>query len=510
MPGIWITKRQVKLYMQVRNEGLIQLSASAKVGISERSGRNIERGIRAAPRGNRSGVRTRPDPFLAVWESELLPMLVDLPMLQPITLLEYLQEKHVDESGTPLYPDSLLRTLQRRIKTWKAIEGPKKEVIFRQTHLPGRLGLSDFTQLKKVTITVNGEPLEHLLYHFRLAYSGWSHIKVVLGGESYTALAEGLQEALWRLGGSPLEHRTDSLSAAFKNLTEEAKADFTQRYEQFCQHYRMEATRNNRGVSHENGSIESPHGHLKRRIQQALLLRGSHDFASLCAYQAFMDTVVHQHNRRNAKAMTVERDKLQPLPCDKTMDYIEVCTVVSGSSTIDVRRVTYTVPSQLQNEVLRTRLYHDRLECYLGSRAVCQLARVYPTGKMRRARQINYRHVIHSLVKKPQAFRYSQLREDLLPSPVYQKIWQVVNEGMEARSACKFIVGLLHLAATEDCEQALGEAVLQSIAQKRLLKLYDFQNQFKKRVTPPSVAIEHTSLESYAHWALRGQEVSYG
>ncbi len=268
--------------------------------------------------------------------------------------------------------------------------------MFRQEHVPGRLGLSDFTKLKKVGITLQGKPLDHLLYHFRLAFSHWSHMKVILGGESYAALAEGLQEGLWRLGGVPLEHRTDSSSCAFKNMAQESKEDLTARYEQLCDYYQMKPTRNNQGAKHENGSVESSHGHIKRRIKQALLLRGSCDFKSVESYQDFIDTVVNQHNRRNVKAMMVEHDKLQPLPTQKTIDYTEICATVSSSSTIDVHRVTYTVPSQLQNEVLRVRLYHDRLECYLGVKKVCQLSRVYPTSRSTRARQINYRHVIHS------------------------------------------------------------------------------------------------------------------
>lgn len=171
MPGIWITTRQVELYMQSRKEGLIQIAAAAKASISERSGRNIEQGIRPQPGLTRQARRTRPDPLLAVWENDCVPMLEQLPMLQPITLLEYLQDKYVDDNGNPLYPDHLLRTLQRRVKTWKALQGPKKEVMFRQNHIPGRLGLSDFTQLKQIIITLEGQPLAHLLYHFRLAFS---------------------------------------------------------------------------------------------------------------------------------------------------------------------------------------------------------------------------------------------------------------------------------------------------------------------------------------------------
>lgn len=281
MPGQWITNKQVEIYMKSRKSGSTQEVSAAKAGISERSGREIDAGRRITPCSKPHHWRTRKDPLLDVWDDELVPLLKAQPSLQPITLLEYLQEKYNDK-----YPDSILRTLQRRIKKWQTLSGPEQEVMFRQEHIPGRLGLSDFTHLKDVVITIQGNPLDHLLYHFRLSYSHWSYMKVILGGESYTALAEGLQEALWRLGGSPLEHRTDSLSAAFKNISKEAQDDITSRYQSFCEYYSMKATRNNPGASHENGSIESPHGHLKRRVKQALLLRGSHDFASVSSYQS--------------------------------------------------------------------------------------------------------------------------------------------------------------------------------------------------------------------------------
>jgi hypothetical protein len=478
MPGNWITHEQKELYMTSRRRGKTQAVSAVKAGISERSGRAIEQGKREDPRKKKRG-RTRSDPLAAVWESELKPLLEQLPSLQPITLLEHLQAHHLDEAGHPIYQDSVLRTLQRRVKLWRVTEGPKREVMFRQEHRPGRLGLSDFTQLKKVAVTIKGQPLSHRLYHFRLAFSHWSHMKVVLGGESYTALAEGLQEALWRLGGVPAEHRTDSLSAAFKNISRHESEDITKRYKDFCQHYGMKATRNNRGAGHENGSVESAHGHIKRRIRQALLLRGCEEFDSLEAYQAFIDKVVCDHNRRNAKALSVERESLNPLPSRKTTDYTEVVARVSHSSTIDVRRVTYTVPSQLQGETLRIHLYNDRLLAFVGGREVCQLTRLYGQG-MKRARQVDYRHVIHSLVKKPQAFRWSRLREELLPTSCYRDIWTYVDEHLEARQACRFIVGLLHLASEYDCEATLGARVLKDVSCLRLLPLSAYQSQFKQ------------------------------
>jgi len=481
MPGKWITYQQVELYMTSRKEGKTQKVSAAQSGISERSGRQIEQGQRKDPR-SRPRERTRPDPLATVWEKELKPMLEENPLLQAITLLEYLQEKYPDKAGNAVYSDSVLRTLQRRVKHWRVTEGAKREVMFLQEHQPGRLGLSDFTRLKRVKITILGKDFSHLLYHFRLAFSHWSHMKIVQGGESYTALSEGLQEALWRLGGSPEEHRTDSLSAAFKNLREPASSDFTKRYAQFCAHYQMKGTRNNPGVKHENGSVESPHGHLKRRIEQALLLRGSHDFPSIEVYRGFIDQVVRQHNRRNAQAIFLERKVLQPLPHYKAVDHTELLVKVTCTSTIQVRRVTYTVPSQLQGETLRIHLYDDRLIGFVGRYQVFQLRRIHAL-RGQRLHQVDYRHVIHSLVKKPQAFRRSCLRDELLPTEVYREIWHYADEHLEAHQACRLMVGLLHLACERQCEGPLGEQVMQDISQEKLKPLSGYQALFRQLPT---------------------------
>jgi hypothetical protein len=173
-------------------------------------------------------------------------------------------------------------------------------------------------------VHIGGVALDHRLYHFRLACSGFEHAHVILGGESYVALAEGLQNALWALGGAPREHRSDSLSAAFRNLDTQARDDLTARYDALCAHYRMEPTRNNRGLAHENGSIESSHGHLKARIRDALLLRSSAEFDDLNAYRAFIDEITSRRNARNAKRIDAERPHLQALPNTRTSDYEEI------------------------------------------------------------------------------------------------------------------------------------------------------------------------------------------
>src|SRR5215212_6761220 len=242
------------------------------------------------PRAN----ATKDPKFLSVFSQRRAPG------LRPIAIFEEIVRRH------PQLGAGIRRTIERRIRAWRAIHGEEQEVIFRQTHEPGRVGLSDFTDMADLGITIAGVGLDHRLYHFRLAYSGFEHAHVVLGGESFVALAEGLQNALWSLGGAPREHRTDSLSAAFRNLDAPAEADLTRRYEALCAHYGMEPSRNNTGIAHENGFIESVHGHLKKVIEDALLLRGARDFADLLAYRRFIDEVIGRRNARNTPRIEVE------------------------------------------------------------------------------------------------------------------------------------------------------------------------------------------------------------
>lgn len=258
MPGLRITDHQVNRYKDLRRE-LTQEAAAAKSGISVRSARRIEQMSTLPSQRSPRSWRTRPDPLSEVWESEVVPLLRAAPGLNAVTVFEELARRYPGH-----YPAGVLRTLQRRMRTWRALEGNEREVYFQQLHEPGRLGLSDFTDARDLEVRVGGEQLEHRLYQFALAYSGWRHVEVVLGGESWVALSGGLQNALWSLGGVPLEHRTDSLSAAFNNLAE--REELTRRYEELCALYGMVATRNNLGASHENGAIESRQGTIKRSL----------------------------------------------------------------------------------------------------------------------------------------------------------------------------------------------------------------------------------------------------
>src|SRR5712664_3138473 len=429
----------MRLYMIYRhsNEATV---AAAKSGFSRATGYRIEDDPRLpsqkkAPRGRR-----RPDPLAEVWDGEIVPILKSAPGIRAIAVLDEIRRRHPEISA------GIRRTLERRMRNWRALAGPEQDVIFRQEHEPGRLGLSDFTDTSILGITVAGVVLGHRLYHFRLAFSGFEHAHVVLGGESFVALAEGLQNALWSLGGVPEQHRSDSLSAAFRNLGADAKEDLTTRYEAFCDYYGMTPTRNNAGVSHENGSIESAHGHLKRALADALLLRASRDFDDLPAWRGFVDEIVGRGNARNAKRIDQERMALKKLPVRKTADYDEVNVDVTTSSAFTLRKVFYSVPSRLIGHRLRVRLYDDRLECFQGATHIITLrrGRAQPNGK--HGHVIDYRHVIHSLRRKPMALLNLVYRAQLFPRRAYALAFEALLAGIGERPACRAMVGLLALA----------------------------------------------------------------
>lgn len=469
--------------MRSRQQGQSQETASAKAGLSVRSGRRIERGEHSALPMPRQW-RTRKDPLTAVWDRELVPLLEAEPDLTGLTLLEYLDDHYPGE-----YQSSVLRTLQRRVKQWKVLHGPARDVIFRQQAEPGLMGLSDFTRPDDA-ITVAGEPFIHLLYQFRLAYSGWRSVMAVRGGESYAALSDGLQRALRKAGGGPREHRSDSLSAAFNNR----QNVWTGTYDALCAHYKMRPSRNNPGQSHENGAIECANGSFKRRLSQSLKLRGSRDFTSAADYQRFIDTVVERLNRRVANRFQEEQSILQALPAADFAAYSEVAVKVTRSSTIEVRHVLYTVPSQLIGQRLRIHLYHDRLQCYVGQSLAITLVRVYPAPGTTRARQIDYRHVIHALAAKPQAFRRAQLRDDILPSDNYRALWALVDEQLDERTACKWMVTVLRLAYDYDCEGLLVQELLQAGRQGQLPSRQQLQARFL-----PSKAHHHAQTAVAQH-----------
>jgi hypothetical protein len=484
-----ITEQQIRIYMEAKKNGKTQKVAAAQTGISERSARNIERRgfIEAKPEHN---WKTRKDPFESVWECEITPMLERNPHLQARTILEELQRKNPDE-----YPETMLRTLQRRVRKWKAISGPEKEIIFRQNHPPGWQGMSDFTHATNLEVTIQKEKLEHMFYHYRLVHSKWEAAFVVLGGESFTALSEGLQNALWLSGGVPETHRTDSLSAAYKNCSDKKKEEFTKDYVDLCAYYNMEPTRNNKGVSHENGAIESSHGDLKNRIDQALMLRGSRDFSSIEEYKQFIQRIVLQHNRRIHKKFVEELAFLKNLPERKTIDFSEERVTTTSSSTIRVRDVIYSVPSRLIGMTLKVHLYDDRLECFVGIDPVATLERKRRNHK--RVHQIDYRHVIGALQRKPQAFRNYIYREELFPTLAFRETWEHLNQKLDSRKACSEYVKILKEAAVDNHEEIVNCFLEDQLKKDLLPKSEEVQKLFRKSGECPTLMTINHDLKSY-------------
>jgi len=438
VPGKRITDLQVTKYKEHRGKHS-QEAAAAKVGISVSSARRIESQVTLPSQRPPRHWRTRTDPLGSVWDSEVVPMLEAAPALMAITVLEELQRRHPGE-----FADSLLRTLQRRLRQWRALNGQDREIFFAQAHPPGRLGLSDFTVCDELGVVIDGAHLSHRLYQFTFAHSGWRHARLTLGGESFQALTAGLQDALWMAGGVPEEHRTDSLSAAFNNLAEQE--ELTRRYDDLCRHYGMRASRNNRGESHENGAIESRQGSLKVALEQALLLRGSREFANLLAYEQFIAETVRRLNARCARAWEGERASLKHLPARRTTDFEELDARVSKFGVFTVKGAMYSVPSRLAGHLLKVRLYSAHLEAWLGGVKVFECERLYASARQKHPKRIDWRHMLPSLKRKPGAFARWTLREAMFPRSEYARAWERINEQLPERQACRLMVDLLDLA----------------------------------------------------------------
>ena len=478
-------------------------AASAKASISIATAYRIERDPRLPSQRKAPRERRRPDPLGDIFKAEVVPMLQASPGLRSVAIFEEMIRRHPELGG------GIRRTLERRIRSWRAIHGAEREIIFRQVHEPGRMGLSDFTDMGDAGIAIAGAALDHRLYHFRLAYSGFEHAHVVLGGESFVALAEALQNALWSLGGAPREHRTDSLSAAFRNLDPQAGTDLTRRYEEFCRHYGMTPSRNNTGIAHENGAIEGPHGHLKRAIQDALLMRGSADFADLAAYRGFIDEIVSRRNVRNAKRIDLERAELQPLQGQRTSDYEEVGVRVTSSGGFTLRKVFYTVPSRLIGHRLRVRLFDDRLDLFIGGTPLMTLTRGRPHASGKHDQVVDYRHVIHSLRRKPMALLSLVYRDQLFPRDAYRRTFDALLMRLPERQACRVMTDLLALAHERGCESELADKLSTALETGQLPDMAALRAHFAPDPAAlPNVEIHLVPLNVYE--ALIGAGLTMG
>lgn len=491
MPGRHVTDHQMRLFMKHRSTHPTPIAA-ARAGFSTATGYRTAQDPRLPSEKRTPRERRRPDPLADVFDADVVPMLKASPGLRAVAVLEELLRRHPDLGL------GIRRTLERRIRQWRALHGAEREVIFRQVHEPGRMGLSDFTDMSELGVTVAREPLPHRLYHFRLVFSGFEHGHVVLQGESFVALAAGLQDALWSLGGVPHEHRTDSLSAAFRNIEPEVEEDWTTRYDALCGHYGMVASRNNRGIAHENGAIEAPHGHLKSAVEDALLLRGSRDFDTIADYRAFIDALVGRHNARNRKRIDAERAVLRPLPMRRAEDGEQAMVTVTSSGGFMLRRVFYTVPSRLIGHRLKVRVHDDRIDVFLGGTHLTTLPRGRGYGDNRRSHVVDYRHVIHSLRAKPGALPGLVYRDQLFPRDAYRRLYDAAMEALPERAACKLVVGALAIAHERGVEADLAALIDASLDAGAIPALADLRERFAPDPEAlPQVTVTLTPLSAY-------------
>jgi hypothetical protein len=429
-----VKNEQLALLRKYRSLGYSIEVCAARAGMSVRTARKYLRGDRMFGVDGFRKWRTRQDPFEGHWKE--IEALLDLDTsLEAKTIFDWLQRQYSGE-----FEDGQLRSLQRRVKQWRAEHGPEKEVFFDQIHYPGEICASDFCNGNRLEITINRIPFDHLLYHLVATYSNWEYVRICYS-ETFEALSEGLSSGLRALGGTPRFHRTDRLGCAINNSSN--KGASLARYEGLLDYYSIKALPTNPVSPNENGDVESAHNHFLRCVQQELILRGSHDFNSREDYERFLAALVERRNLNRATKVREEHEKLKPLP---VKDYDAPATLqvrVTRGSTVNIRSNTYSVPSRLIGFELKAKLYEHYIELWYGDKMLERLERL--RGKQQVS--INYRHIIHWLIRKPGAFKDYKYHAQLFPTNTFRMAYDWLLEHC-SQTSTKVYLRILELAAT--------------------------------------------------------------
>jgi hypothetical protein len=425
--------------------------------------------------------RTREDPFAAVWP-EIEEMLRIDPGLEAKTLFFEMQRRH---PGT--LDDGQLRTLQRAVKRWRASSGPHREVFFDQLHVPGEAMQTDFTWMNELEITIRGEPFHHMVCHCVLPYSNWEWARVCFS-ESMAALRAGFQEAVWRLGKVARFHQTDNSTAATHEL-KTGKRGFHGEYLALMEYYGTTPRTIAIGKSEQNGDVEASNGAMKRALDQRLRLRGSRDFDSREAYEQWLREAIVELNRSRAVRVAEELAVMAELPDAPLPAFDELEARVTYGSAIRVKGNTYTVPSRLQGERVRVRLYVERIEVFYADRIVLEMPRLLGEGQ----HHVDYRHVIHSLVSKPFAFRRYRYRDALFPSATFRAAYEALVKTLPERHADLEYLRLLKLSA--DTSEARTEAAITMTLEAGDLPRLDVIRARMKILVPETPALAAVSVD---------------
>lgn len=440
-----VTDAQVrKLMEEMTKRGRIG-DAAMKAGMHRQTARKyVEAGdlpsTMVAPRD----WRTRSDPFEEHWP-DIEARLRATPGLEAKTLFELLEEAHPGR-----YAPGQLRTLQRRVKHWRAAQGPEREVVIAQRHRPGEAAQTDFTSTGELAVTVAGQVFAHLLCVLVLPYSNWQWA-TICASESIAAIRRGVQRALFQLGRVPRYHQTDCSTAATHRIPdgqarcfEDGKRPFNEAYLALMRHYGMTPRTTEVGAKEQNGDVEAGHGALKRRLEQALLVRGSRDFESADAWQAFVDGILRKVNAARSKRVVEDLAAMRELDVAKLPEYVEDEVRVSEWSTVRVRHNAYSVPSRLIGEWVRVRIFEDRIEVRFADEVQLTCERLLG----RNGHRIDYRHIIWSLVRKPGGFARYVYREEMFPSLAFREAYDAIQVVRPGTKGDLEYLRILHLAAS--------------------------------------------------------------
>jgi len=438
-----ITDAQMRIIMRERRAGKTQEQAAAKANAgSRKTVRKYEKLGKLPSELKQPRVyRTHADAFAEDWP-EVEAMLEQAPGLEAKALFEWLSERHPGR-----YQAGQLRTFQRRVSGWKALH-QEKLLTLEQVHEPGEVLQTDGMWMTKLGVTIQGEAFPHMVLHSVLPYSNWEWGRVVQS-ESLMAIRLGLQSALSRLGHVPKVHQTDNTTAATHKLSAAAREQspqergFNEEYLQLLAHLGMTPRTIHIGRPDENGDVESANGAFKRAVEQHLLLRGSRDFESVEAYEQFLWEIMTKRNQLRQKRLAEELAVMPALTAAPWPAMQELRVRVGRTGLIRVQANRYSVPSGLKGKWVTVRLYEWQMEIWYANQLVERLPRLTGNNK----HQVNYRHVIGSLLRKPGGFRNYRYRESLFPRLVFHQAWEALNRRYSPRRADIAYLHILNLAA---------------------------------------------------------------
>lgn len=483
-----VTDQQVRRLASWLGKGASLTLAAAKAGMDRKSARKYRQSgqlpSRLAEQAPARTWQTRADPFAKVW-SEVEALLEQSLEWEAKTLFEELQRRYPGQ-----FAAGQIRTLQRRVKRWRAMHGADKEVFFEQHHRPGQLGASDFTHMTNLNVTIAGELFAHLLYHFTLTCSNWEHVTVCFS-ESFESFGEGFQNAVWTLGAVPVGHRSDRMTLA---IQASGARFFTRRYEALMAHYGIKPQAINAGKGHENGDVEQSHNRFKNAVKQALLLRGSRDFPSREAYVAFLLELCERRNVKRQACFEEEKKHLRPLPQRRLESFRRRQVRVQGGSTISVERNIYSVPARLIGEWVEARVYADTIEVWYGQRK----EELLPRLRGRYKHHINYRHVIVWLVRKPGAFANYRYRAELFPTSRFRMAYDQLAATASGRSVKEYLEILL--LAAQQSEVEVDEALRRLLEAGKAVSLTAVEALVQEGMAPAramEVCVEPIDLSTY-------------